>query len=500
MTFHQHLAPISGLALAVSGLVAGFSPPAQADVILHAFDWSYADVAARAPEIAAAGYKAVLMTAPLKSQITTSCEWWHRYQPQDFRIIDNCDGNKQTFKAAIDALNARGVRAYADVVVNHMANERNGATDFPGAATLAEYRANSTYWKQQILYGDADSNGVLDNGLLPDDGLPDGLFSSQDFHPAACIRDYSNTISVIRDRICGEPPDGGLPDLNDTDPGQKWVNNQRRQYLQALYDLGIRGFRLDAAKHMPAAAIKSFVPEVVANTSQVFAEIITSGGSSADDYQQFLEPYLRDLPAQFGAYDFPLLNALKRAFEPGNPLSDVAYPYATGNALEASRAVTVVITHDIPYNAGFRYLIMNPDAASSVDEDLAYAYILGRDGGTPLVFDDQSAGSSNRGRWRDVWNSDRMKRLINFHNRMQGKTMDVLAADACSLLWRRQEEGIVAINKCAEDRLITVDTRFRFKWNHPYRDSLTGSLLPEIKGPSYTFRLPARSARLWIAD
>jgi alpha-amylase len=116
------------------------------------------------------------------------------------------------------------------------------------------------------------------------------------------------------------------------------------------------------------------------------------------------------------------------------------------------------------------------------------------------VFDDQSDGRSNNGRWRNVWNSEKMKRMIAFHNRMQGKPMEVLAADACTLLWRRQEDGIVAINKCAEQRAVTVDTRFKLRWNHPYRDSRTGSLLPEIKGPSYTFNLPPRSARLWIAQ
>ena len=500
MTFREFLIPLSGLAMATIGLLPGISAPGRADVILHAFDWPYAEVATKAKDIAAAGYKAVLLTPPLKSEKTESCEWWRRYQPQDFRTIDNCNGNKESFKAAIDALKESGVRTYADVVVNHMANERNGATTFPGEATLAEYRSNSAYWSKQILYGDRDRNGVLDNGLLPDDRLPDGLFSAQDFHPAACILDYNNTVSVIRDRICGNPPDTGLPDLKDTDSNQTWVNYQRRQYLQALFDLGVRGFRLDAAKHMPNEAIKLFVPSEVANKSHIFAEIITSGGSNADDYQKFLEPYLRELPAQFGAYDFPLLNALKQAFVPGNPLSDVAFPYSTGNALENSRAVTVVVTHDIPYNSGFRYLIFDQDATSSVDEDLAYAYILGRDGGTPLVFDDQSGGRSNNGRWRNVWNSENMKRMISFHNRMQGKSMEVLAADACSLLWRRQEEGIVAINKCGEERSITVDTRFKIKWNHPYRDSLTGNLLPEIKGPSYTFKLPARTARLWIAE
>ena len=472
---------------------------AKADVILHAFNWSYQDIADNAKAIADAGYKAVLFDPSLKSPKSKNCEWYLRYQPQDFRMIDNCDGNKETFVKAIEALSKEGVRTYADVVVNHMANERDAATTFPGNKTLQEYDQNNDYWKKQILYGDTDGNGILDNGFLPDQGKNDGLFSSTDFHAAKCISDYNNKNAVIFERICGGPGDSGLPDLNDTDPSKNWVNEQRKQYIQALYDLGVRGFRLDAAKHMPNGAIKYFVPDEVAENSQIFAEIITSGGATSSDYKLFLEPYLRELPQEFGAYDFPLLNALKNAFAFGQPLSDIANPYSTGNALENSRAVTVVTTHDIPYNEGFRYLIFDKDADSSKDEDLAYAYILGRDGGTPLVFDDGSAGKSNNGRWVDVWKKDMMKRMIDFHNRMQGKPMEVLAADDCALLWRRDEDGIVGINKCGDEHPLTVDTSFKLKWNHPYEDILTGKLLPEIEGPSYTFKLPARSASMWYA-
>jgi alpha-amylase len=99
-----------------------------------------------------------------------------------------------------------------------MANERNAATAFPGDASLREYETDKSYWGRQIVHGDADGNGVLDNGVLPDDDKPDGLFSLQNFHPAACIRDSRNRVSVIADRICGSDPDSGLPDLKDTDP------------------------------------------------------------------------------------------------------------------------------------------------------------------------------------------------------------------------------------------------------------------------------------------
>jgi alpha-amylase len=447
--------------------------------MLHAFGWSYGTVERRAAAIAAAGYRAVLVAPPLKTDRRGGCPWWAAYQPQDWRVIDNCAGNRQSFVRMLRALGRQRVRVVADVVVNHMANERGGATDFPGPAVLADYRSQPGYWRAQRLYGD----------------LRHGLFGSRDFHPRFCIGDYGDPGQVLRGRICGDGSDPGLPDLLDTAAGPSWVNEQRRAYLQALHDLGVRGFRIDAAKHMPPAAIRAFVPDTVARHSHVFAETITGGGSSDRDFQLYLKPYLEQLPASFGAYDFPLLNAMRRALAPGGRLSDLADPYSSGNALEPRRAVTVAVTHDIPTNAPFRSLIFD-----RTDERLAYAYILGRDGGTPLVFDDGSRESSDGGRWAGVWADPAMKRMIAFHNRMHGQPMEVLFADACTLLWRRGEEGVGAINKCAEEKTISLDTRRRFRWFRTYRDSLDPTQTWRIDGERLSFQLPPRRAHLWMVE
>ncbi|MEP7366226.1 MAG: alpha-amylase family protein [Acidobacteriota bacterium] len=469
--------PSCPLALVVLSLTAVLPTPAE--VILHAFDWKYNDIGQNAQAIADAGYRAVLVAPPLKSERSPGCPWYQLYQPQDFRVIDNCAGNKSEFVAMIQALTSKNVRVYADIVVNHMANERNNATTFPGSQTLTGYSTNSAFWNAQKLYGN----------------LNNGLFSPPDFHDEACIRDYSNPTSVVHDRICGMGSDRGLPDLKDTIPGQNWVLDQRKQYIQALFDLGVRGFRIDAAKHMPTGAIRYFVPDEIANNAHVFAETITWGGTADQEYNLYLKPYLHDLPASFGAYDFPLLNEMKRAFSPGGRLSDIANPYATGNALEPRRAVTVAITHDIPYNTGFRSLIFDPK-----DEELAYAYLLARDGGVPMVFDDGSSWKSDGGRWAEAWKNGRLKRMIAFHNRMQGKWMEVLFADECALLWRREEDGIAGINKCGFDKNITVDTRRKFRWNRTYHDSLDSANTLEITGESFTFNLPGRTARLWFVE
>ena len=93
---------------------ACFSTAALSEVYLHAFNWPYREIAARADEIADIGYDAVLVMPPVKSE---GGFWWARYQPQDYRVVDNPLGNKNDLKAAIDALANRGVKLIADVVL-----------------------------------------------------------------------------------------------------------------------------------------------------------------------------------------------------------------------------------------------------------------------------------------------------------------------------------------------------------------------------------------------
>ncbi|WP_027670013.1 alpha-amylase family protein [Rheinheimera baltica] len=451
-----------------------FSGYASAEAILHAFDWHYDEVAAKATEIKNLGYKAVLVAPPLKSN-AANCAWWQRYQPQDIRVIDHCKGNKQSFVNMINALNdsnpARKVDVYADIVLNHMANERGGATDFPGQAALNSYSSNSSYWNNQKLFGN----------------LSQGLFSPWDFNPANCISNYNDVWQVQNWRLCGGAGDSGLPDLNPNN----WVVQQQRAYLSALKSLGVKGFRVDAAKHMSNWHINQIFTSTIKNGMYVFGEIITSGGAGNNEYNSFLSPYLANTDHK--AYDFPLFNTIRSAFGFGGSLSQLVNPAAYGQALQNNRAVTFTVTHDIPTNDGFRYLIMDP-----TDEYLAYAYVMGRDGGKPLIFSDSTGTDNNR--WVNAYKASHISKMLNFHNRMQGQGMEMLAWNDCAILFRRGQEGVVGINKCGSSQNFNVNTNGRFYWYRNYRDALSGANLVYISGGNYTFSIPARQARMWYAD
>jgi alpha-amylase len=442
----------------------------KAEVVLHAFDWPYTRVTAQATEIANLGYKAVLVVPPLKSG--PDCAWYIRYQPQDYRVIDHCRGNTENFKAMIAALRAKNVKVYADLVLNHMANERNGALDFPGSAALTDYRNRSAYFQLQRLYGDLNTN----------------FLGAADFNEARCISDYNDVFQVQNWRLCGGAGDRGLPDLN----ANNWVVQQQRTYLKALNDMGVSGYRVDAAKHMKNEHLRAVFSADLVGTRPLYAEIITGGGAGNLDYDRFLAPFLRDMPSNFGAYDFPLINTLKRAFAFGGSMNQLVNPGSTGQAIDPFRALTMPITHDIPNNSGFRYLLHDP-----VDEKLAYAYVLGRDGGVPMVYSDYTRGDNSR--WFDAHKSADIAAMVRFHNKMQGNTQEVLAYNDCAIFWRRGQNGMAGINKCGTEVAFDVDTNQRFLWFRNYREQLTNTTL-RIETGRFTFRIPARSARMWAVE
>jgi alpha-amylase len=446
----------------------------QAETILHAFNWQYSAITEQASQIAQAGYKKVLISPPLKS---TGNEWWARYQPQDIRLIDSPLGNKEDLQAMISALALKGVDVYADVVLNHMANEswKRSDLNYPGSELLNQYNQNMEYVNNQKLFGD----------------LTQGLFSEGDFHPAGCITNWGDPGHVQYWRLCGGDGDVGLPDLDPND----WVVSQQRLYLQALKDMGVKGFRIDAVKHMSEYQINQvFTPEIISNM-HVFGEVITSGGAGTGDYHSFLEPYLNS--TSHSAYDFPLFASIRAAFSFNGSMTLLHDPLAYGQALPNERAVTFTITHDIPTNDGFRYQILDP-----TDEQLAYAYILGKDGGTPLIYSDALLPEEDKdnGRWKNVWSRSDMVNMIRFHNSMQGKSMQVMYSDQCMLIFKRDKQGFVAINKCGEDRTYTIDTdSYEFNWYIPYRDNLSDESVT-FDSRYYNLTVPGRTARMFVQN
>ncbi|OAN10851.1 alpha-amylase [Photobacterium jeanii] len=405
------------------------------NVILHTFDWPYSRIADYASDIAKAGFSAVLVSPPMKSlKSETGTPWWQRYQPQDYRVIDNQLGDTQDFKAMIAAMQAVNLQVYVDVVFNHMANEEdiNDGLIYPNLKVLANYQQNHERYRELTLFGD----------------LSQPLFNANDFVLAFPIKDWTDPWEVQHGRISNGDRDPGLPTLKYSAK----VVNEQKAYLKALKDLGVQGFRIDAAKHMTMEHLHQVWDEEICKDCHIFGEIITDGGATKEEYELFLQPYLAN--TYLGAYDFPLFHTLKATLtEKDGNMASLINPYSLGSALAHDRAITFAITHDIPNNEVFLDQVM-PEAA----ERLAYCYLLGRDGGVPLIYADlDTSGITNHAkhpRWFDSWQDPQLQQMIHFHNLMHGLPMKVISHDNDCLLFARVDaqdqqriHGLVALNK-----------------------------------------------------
>jgi alpha-amylase len=436
------------------------------DVILHAFNWRHAWLAERAAEIAAHGYGAVLVPPPLYSD-ERGAEWWQRYQPRDYRVLRSWLGGKAELERGIRALHDRGVRVYADVVFNHMANERAQRADFPsfpGEAVLARYRTERDGFERDRLYGDL---GV-------------GIFSPPwDFHFEGEIADWTSPHEATEHSL------SGLPDLELND----WVVEQQRTCLRALRAMGIDGFRVDAIKHLPAEHFRRVFEDGALDGCFVFGEALTTNDQ---EERLFLWPLLDQTRTAF--YDFPLHETLRRALSPGGTLRELVDPEAFGQALPRWRAITFSVTHDIPLNDGFRGQLLGAQ-----DEYLANAWLMGRDGGVPLVFSDQNESAAahpeDRDRWAEAWRRADTVAMIAFHDAVHGEPQRTLFEDDGVLLLARGERGIVALNKTTDTRRLAIWT-----WglrHGRWRCQLHGQELV-LGGERLELAVPPREAQLWL--
>ena len=432
------------------------------NVVLHAFNWKYQLIADRAADIAKAGYGAVLFPPPLYSD-ENGQEWWQVYQPKDYRILRSHLGNKADIVKAIQALKNVGVAAYADIVFNHMANEgRPDRFQFPGEDLLKRYGQDPSFRADQ-MYGD----------------LSEGLFDEHDFHPDENIDNWDDDEQLVDREL------SGLPDLVLSIA----VVQEQIECLKQLVALGFDGFRADAVKHLPVEHVTSvFQSEAVAG-KLVFGETLTF---DKNQNIQFLWPIIRE--TSLACYDFPLQQTMKQAFQMGGSLRTLVDPGAYGNALPWYRAVTFSVTHDVPNNDGFRGMLLD-----SQDEYLANAYVLGRDGGVPLVYSDHGESVAHhpedQGRWQECWNRYDVVQMIGFHNAVQGMPQRSLWEDDGFYVFARGDKGIVAINKTSDWVSPTINTA-GLCWGaygcqiHQY--------LMQLQGDQFQFSIPPRQAQLWL--
>ncbi|XP_038066969.1 alpha-amylase 4N-like [Patiria miniata] len=179
-------------------------------VIVHLFEWKWKDIANECENwLGPHGFAGVQVSPPNENiKLEPERHWYERYQPIGYGL-DTRSGNENEFKDMVNRCFKVGVRIYVDAVINHMAaNTPDGSGPYD-------------FWR--VPYSELDFN--YPQGKCP---TPSGI-------------DYSNVDSI---RNCD------LKGLKDLDLGKDYVRGKIAEYLNRLIDMGVAGFRFDAAKHM----------------------------------------------------------------------------------------------------------------------------------------------------------------------------------------------------------------------------------------------------------
>ncbi|XP_065353289.1 alpha-amylase 2-like [Cloeon dipterum] len=181
-------------------------------VMVHLFEWKWGDIANECETfLGPMGFGGVQISPPTENAVVGDRPWWERYQPISYNFVTR-SGDEAALADMIRRCNAAGVRIYPDIVFNHM----TGGGSF--------------------LTGTGGSTAEPDNKQYP--GVP---YGPNDFNPTCTITNYNDPNNVRNCELVG---------LKDLAQSSEYVRGKIRDMLNRLIDMGVAGFRVDAAKHM----------------------------------------------------------------------------------------------------------------------------------------------------------------------------------------------------------------------------------------------------------
>ncbi|MBZ6253417.1 alpha-amylase family protein [Streptomyces olivaceus] len=376
------------------------SPPGAKDVTAVLFEWNFASVAKECTStLGPAGYGYVQVSPP--AEHIQGGQWWTSYQPVSYKIAGRL-GDRAAFESMVDTCHAAGVKVVADAVVNHMSAGSGTGT---GGSSYSKY------------------------------DYP-GLYSSPDFDDCtAQISNYQDRYNVQHCELVG---------LADLDTGEEYVRGRIAGYLNDLLSLGVDGFRIDAAKHIPAADLAN-IRSRLSDPSVYWKQEVIHGAGEAVQPTEYTGT--GDVQEFRYAYD------LKRVFTNEN----LAYLKNYGEDwgyLGSADAGVFVDNHDTERNGST--LNYKNDAAYT----LANVFMLAWPYGAPDVnsgyeWSDADAGPPNGGRvdacWQGGWKCQHawpeIESMVAFRNATRGEAVTNWwdnGGDA--IAFGRGGKGFVAVN------------------------------------------------------
>ena len=287
------------------------------------FQWTWNAIAQECTtELGPAGYGYV-QTSPPNEHVVLAGQWWTSYQPVSYKVASKL-GTRAEYKAMIDTCRAAGVSVITDVVVNHMSGQTSAGTGWAG-----------TPYSEERYPG------------------PEGGYGPQDFH--SCKTNISNYNDRYQVQNCR------LVCLQDLDTGSDYVRSEIAAYLNDLISLGVRGFRVDASKHIAAGDLEAIRGKLTDQSVYIEHEVIAGGGEPIQPAEYF---------GSGDSNEFNYSRNLKSVFQSGN-LSSLGGLKDQSWLLPTDKAAVFVDNHDterngetLSYKNGSDYRLANVFALS----------------------------------------------------------------------------------------------------------------------------------------
>ncbi|WP_428956442.1 carbohydrate-binding module family 20 domain-containing protein [Streptomyces sp. cg35] len=448
-------------ALALGGVVALPASPAAAadtgvpngDVIANLWQWNWASVAKECTDVLdPAGYGAVQVAPPEESLKQANFYWWDVYQPYSYSL-DSRFGSAADFKAMVDACHGAGIEVYTDAVINHTAAQTG--TGYAGTTIGNKYDTPD--------YDPADSDD--------------------------CTKTISNWSDQHEVQHCELL---GLPDLDTAESG---VRDKIVGFLNKQIDLGVDGFRVDAAKHIETGDMKAIVGALHKTTSGETPYI-------TQEVYPGTPPALGDYYANGDVLDFTYAAAMKSQFGGGDIANLSSFGSSWGLANEQN-ANTFVTNHDTERNG---YTLSYKDGATAT---LANVFQLARGYGRPSVYAAWNFGQSDEAPphngsgfvtatdcangWTCLDRDTAVAGMVGWHNAAAGSAVANWQSPASNVIgFGRGNAGFVALNNSSGAHTSTYTTGLA---DGTYPNVIDGGATSvTVSGGKATLTVPAKSA------
>ena len=282
---------------------ASTASPGAKDVIVHLFEWPWASVANECTTVLGPkGFGGVQVSPPQEHVELAGHPWWQDYQPVSYQLVTR-RGDRAAFASMVATCHAAGVKIYVDAVVNHMAG--GGST---GAGSAGSSYTHYAY--PAVAYG------------------------NDDFHH--CGRNGNDDIVNYGDKW--EVQNCELVDLSDLKTESSYVRGKLDSYLNDLVSIGVDGFRVDAAKHIPATDLQAIYGGI-SGSPYIFQEVIEGGAG---------EPAPEEYTGLGDVTEFRYGDVVGSAFANGS-LSNLNN-LASSMRLSSGDAVAFIDNHDTQRN------------------------------------------------------------------------------------------------------------------------------------------------------